>query len=193
MNKKRLIPISIQIFSLLLTTAFNQLAQSGIWLDVPFVKQEKNLCGVACVLMVMQYWSGASSGARLPENSRMAESGKPLYSKAAGGVFGRDMERYFKQQGFQAFVFKGDWADLEHHLSMGRPLIACLEAGRKGTPFHYVVVAGLDPQNGFVLLNDPAQRKLLKMSRSSFERAWGQTTHWTLLAVPQSSTIHALE
>jgi len=29
---------------------------SGIWLDIPFVKQEKDGCGAASIAMVMQYW-----------------------------------------------------------------------------------------------------------------------------------------
>ena len=28
----------------------------GVWLDVPFVKQDKNACGAASIAMVMQYW-----------------------------------------------------------------------------------------------------------------------------------------
>ena len=28
----------------------------GVWLDVPFVKQEKDGCGAASIAMVMQYW-----------------------------------------------------------------------------------------------------------------------------------------
>ena len=31
-------------------------AQTGVWLDVPFVKQDKNACGAASIAMVMQYW-----------------------------------------------------------------------------------------------------------------------------------------
>jgi hypothetical protein len=29
---------------------------SGVWLDVPFVRREKDGCGAASVAMVMQYW-----------------------------------------------------------------------------------------------------------------------------------------
>src|ERR1043165_5812507 len=29
---------------------------SGVWLDVPFIKQEKDGCGAASIAMVMQYW-----------------------------------------------------------------------------------------------------------------------------------------
>jgi hypothetical protein len=37
------------------------------------------------------------------------------------------------------------------------------------------------------LLNDPAQRKLLKHDRSGFEKQWSATGKWTLLALPQSA------
>jgi len=50
---------------------------------------------------------------------------------------------------------------------------------------HYVVIAGLDWEQGLVMVNDPAQRKLLKQDRSSFEREWSAAGKWTLLALPQ--------
>ena len=49
---------------------------------------------------------------------------------------------------------------------------------------HYVVVAGVDDSSQVVLLNDPAQRKLLKEDRAQFEHEWKATGFWTLLAVP---------
>jgi hypothetical protein len=47
------------------------------------------------------------------------------------------------------------------------------------------VVAGIDWEKGIVLLNDPAQRKLLKQDRDGFEKQWRFTGKWTLLALPQ--------
>ena len=41
-----------------------------------------------------------------------------------------------------------------------------------GAPLHYVVVTGLDQEQGMVMVNDPAQRKLLKQDRSAFEGEW---------------------
>jgi predicted double-glycine peptidase len=93
------------------------------------------------------------------------------------------MERYFEQSGFRAFVFKGEWADLGHHLARGRPLIVALREPRSD---HYVVLTGLDGRE-VVLVNDPAQRKLLKVDRASFERAWKGTGNWTLMAVPRQN------
>ncbi|HMK22653.1 MAG TPA: hypothetical protein VK466_09985, partial [Terriglobales bacterium] len=59
------------------------------------------------------------------------------------------------------------------------------EPGR-GTPLHYVVVAGIDAEHRVVLLNDPAERKLLQRDFDTFEKEWRGTGHWTLLAVPSS-------
>jgi hypothetical protein len=50
------------------------------------------------------------------------------------------------------------------------------------------VVAGLDEEHKLVLLNDPAQRKLLKEDKSRFEQEWKATGNWTLLAVPETSS-----
>jgi hypothetical protein len=53
---------------------------------------------------------------------------------------------------------------------------------------HYVVVAGLDQERKLVLLNDPAQRKLLMEDRSRFEREWKGAGRWTLLALPEAGS-----
>ena len=76
-----------------------------------------------------------------------------------------------------------EWKDLKEHLEKGRPLIVALNPG--GSYLHYVVVAGLDWQQGVVLKNDPAERKLLKQGRANFEKEWKAAGNWTLLAVPQ--------
>jgi hypothetical protein len=53
---------------------------------------------------------------------------------------------------------------------------------------HYVVLAGLDPAHDIVLMNDPAQRKLLKEDRLKFAHEWDAAERWTLLAVPQAGS-----
>jgi hypothetical protein len=47
------------------------------------------------------------------------------------------------------------------------------------------VVAGLDWTSNLLLVNDPAQKKLLKVERHSFEKEWSAVGRWTLLAVPK--------
>jgi ABC-type bacteriocin/lantibiotic exporter with double-glycine peptidase domain len=157
---------------------------SGLWLDVPFVKQEKNGCGAASIAMVMQYWM-LQQGRTLVPNADAIQIQRALYSGHAQGVYASDLERYLQQQGFRTFAFRGEWTDLEQQLEKGRPLIVALKPASGNIPLHYVVIAGLDWEQGLVMVNDPAQRKLLKQDRTNFEREWSAAGKWTLLAVPQ--------
>jgi len=157
----------------------------GVWLDVPFVRQQKDGCGAASIAMVMQYWQRQQG--RSATGSEDAETiQRALYSAPAHGIYASDLEHYLGRQGFRTFAFQGKWDDLKAHLIKGRPLIVALKPRGKA-PLHYVVIAGLDWQQQLVLKNDPAERKLLKQDRSSFEKEWNAAANWTLLAVPQPS------
>lgn len=156
----------------------------GLWLDVPFVQQTKEGCGAASIAMVMQYWLH-QQGRAADGSANVEQIQRTLYSPKAHGIYASEMERYFQQQGFRTFAFRGDWEELEHNLEQGRPLIVALKPSAAESSLHYLVVVGLEGQDGIVLVNDPAQRKLLKQDRASFEREWNATGKWTLLAVPQ--------
>jgi len=157
--------------------------QQGVWLDVPFVAQEKNGCGAASIAMVMQYWH-REQGQSTEINVRAIH--RVLYSPDARGIHASDLERYLREHGFRAYVFKGEWIDLKHHLQKGRPLIVALKSGRDD--LHYVVATGFDPQNDLVLKHDPAVRKLVKQHRAEFENQWRGADNWTLLALPLSQS-----
>ena len=159
----------------------------GVWLDVPFVKQEKDGCGAASIAMVMQYWQLQHGEAASPD-SDATQIQHLLYSAKARGIYASDMERYFREKRFRTFTIRGEWEDLKQHLNKGRPLIVALKPADGGTALHYVVVAGLDQEQEIVMVNDPAQRKLLKQDRSSFEREWSAAGKWTLLALPQTQS-----
>jgi uncharacterized protein YvpB len=170
---------------------------SGVWIDVPFVKQEKDGCGAAVIAMVMQYWAKQPSKTDSGKDGAMrqanAESTDPaaiqqaLYSPKAKGIYASDMERYFKEHGFRTFAFAGTWDDLKQHLEKGRPLIAAVKPAPGEKSLHYVVVTGVDWGQNLVMVNDPAQKKLLKEDRASFEKQWAAKGRWTLLAVPEGS------
>jgi predicted double-glycine peptidase len=156
---------------------------SGVWLDVPFVKQEKDGCGAASIAMVMQYWQ-ARQGQPANQASDAIQIQRTLYSPKAHGIYVSDMERYFQENGFRTFTIRGEWEDLKQHLDKGRPLIVALKPAA-GT-LHYVVVTGLASDT--VTVNDPAQRKLLQQERPAFEREWSAAERWTLLALPQTQS-----
>ena len=156
----------------------------GVWLDVPFIKQEKDGCGAAAIAMVIQYWL-IQQGRSANDSPDVTEIQRALYVPGARGIYASAMERYFQEHAFRTFSFSGGWSDLQQHLQKGRPLIVALKPSEADLSLHYVVVVGLDSEQGLVLLNDPAQRKLLKQDRSGFEKQWSATGKWTLLALPQ--------
>ena len=161
----------------------------GFWLDVPFVRQPKNLCGAASVSMILQYWhkvSAAGASIKVPSFADIAEA---LRSSESKGVLGSRMKAYLVSLGYHVYVFKGGWDDIESHIAKGRPLIAAL--GNSGALDHYVVVAGWNGPEDVVLVNDPARRKLLKLDRKNFQKSWEQTSCWTLLALPPSLSVAA--
>lgn len=159
-----------------------QPAAPSAWIDVPFVAQRGEGCGAASIAMVMQYWERQNGRSTRPE-AGYTTIDRALYSRAAHGIYASAMERYFRKNGYQTFAFTGQTADLAQHLAKGRPLIAALEPGT-GQPLHFVVVAGVDPARHLVLLNDPAQRKLLEEDQTRFEQEWKAAGNWTLLALP---------
>lgn len=171
----------------LLLTALAASAQqaAGAWINVPFVAQPRDGCGAASIAMVMEYWSDQQHTAA-PASSDVTTIQRQLFSPRLHGITPEAMESYLRRNGYLAMPFSGTWNDLEQQVAKGRPLIVALRP-RGQTAFHYVVVAGIDSVHGLVMMNDPAERKLLSEERAGFERDWSATHHWTLLAVPQSS------
>ncbi|MBV8475692.1 MAG: C39 family peptidase [Acidobacteria bacterium] len=155
---------------------------SNLWLDVPFVKQDKNGCGAASVAMIIEYWR-RQQGQVTATGEEANQIQRLLYSEKAHGIYASDLERYLSDHGFRTFPFRGEWSDIGANLAKGRPLLLALKPDRSDA-LHYVVVAGVDEQQGIVLINDPARRKLLKQDRSDFEKQWRAAGNWTLLAVP---------
>jgi ABC-type bacteriocin/lantibiotic exporter with double-glycine peptidase domain len=154
---------------------------SGLWLDVPYIHQEKDGCGSASLAMVLRYWQSKN----VPVTAERADPAKiqrDLYSAKPRGIFASEMEKYLRDSGFDVFAFGGEWSDLRSQVAKGRPLIAGLKP--KGAPAHYVVIVGVDPEDAAALVNDPERGRLLRIGRAEFEKAWRGTGNWTLLAVP---------
>jgi predicted double-glycine peptidase len=188
-NTPQKLPVGLRfcgaVLAVMLLAATLQAAAPGVWLDVPFIRQEKDGCGAASIAMVMQYWLRQHAGPADDAAADMTAIQRSLYSSKDRGIRASEMEHYFQQHGFQTFAFAGKRDDLRQHLEKGRPLIVALKPSMLETSLHYVVVVGVDPEKDLVLLNDAAQRKLVKKERSSFEREWSAVGRWTLLALPK--------
>ena len=157
-------------------------AKAGLRLDLPFTPQVKEGCGSAAIAMVIAWWKAHGHALRDAEAADVAAIHKAVYSRKAKGTSAADMERYFQREGFRAYGFAGEWADLKEHLAKGRPLIVALHPpGQR--QLHYVVVSGLGETQ--VLVHDPALKPYRTMDRAEFEEQWSASQHWTLLALPQ--------
>jgi predicted double-glycine peptidase len=154
----------------------------ALWIDVPFVRQPREGCGAASLSMLMQYWAQQRHQPP-PAASDVDSIQRQLYSPSKHGILASSMQDYLRQNGYQVFALDGQWTDLENNLQKGRPLIVALRPPGQ-SELHYVVVDGIDPAHSLVMMNDPAQRKLLSQERAAFEKDWSATGHWMLLAVP---------
>lgn len=157
----------------------------GVWIDVPFVAQTRDGCGSASISMVMSYWE-KKQGRTATSAADSEKIQAALLLAAAGGIPASMMQQYFQNSGYRTFAFQGEWSDLEHHLQQGRPLIVSLKPTGVHGPLHYVVVVGVDSERGYVFVNDPAQQKMLRISREGFESEWNPAHNWVLLAVPRT-------
>jgi predicted double-glycine peptidase len=157
-------------------------AASGLWLDVPYIHQEKDGCGSASLAMVLRYWQqkGSLPGSESADPEKIQQQ---LYDPKQRGIAASRMQKYVRDFGMDAFAFRADWNDLRANLAKGRPLIAALKP--RMAPAHYAVVAGVAPDDAAVLLNDPERGKMIRVERAEFESAWKNTGNWTLLAIPR--------
>jgi predicted double-glycine peptidase len=151
-------------------------------LDIPFVQQTKAACGSAAVAMVIQYWARQNPGLDLAE-ADSERIDKYLPPTSAKGIQGKALKAYLEKQGFQAFIFDGELADLQHHLEKGRPVIVCFAPRGPRAPLHYAVIAGVDQHS--IWMNDPARGKLFQEDTGRFLGEWKATGNWALLAVPR--------
>jgi predicted double-glycine peptidase len=173
--------IRARIFcGLLLTAGFGAASESAAIkpLEVPFFRQAKNGCGAASVAMVAHYWAG-----RLPNASSEPPAlvYRRLYDPKRRGIPLAGMKDHLAELGYRAFTFRGEWKDLEEHLSKGRPVIVGLRKGRS-KDLHFVVLTGAEDRR--VRVNDPTRTRPSRMKKAEFEKQWGLAGRWILLATP---------
>ncbi|MBL8840406.1 MAG: C39 family peptidase [Planctomycetes bacterium] len=117
---------------------------------VPFVAQVgREECGSAALAMILGYWRIDASEADV----RAACPSAPEVGTAATTL--RDHSR---AKGLSAWVIRGEFADLEHELARGRPvLVGLLQSWSDATWSHYAVVVGISRANDCVVTIDPAR------------------------------------
>lgn len=180
--------MSARVLKLAIVVALAASAESSRWLEVPYVRQEKEGCGSAAISMVMQYWIRAGAAVK-SEAADPARIQTLLHDSVAKGIYASAMGAYLKQNDFSVYVISGDRSDLERHVSQGRPLILCLNGNSSGSMLHYVVVVGIDAARNRIIVHDPIRGAYRAEKEKEFFAAWRGSNNWTLLAVPASPAL----
>src|SRR5256885_17102875 len=94
------------ILGMLLVPVLATGAGSSVWLDVPYVHQEKEGCGSAALAMILQYWR-QKGAALLAGRVDAEENQRGFHSKEARGIRASAMEEDLRESGFFPFVFRG--------------------------------------------------------------------------------------
>jgi ABC-type bacteriocin/lantibiotic exporter with double-glycine peptidase domain len=117
--------------------------------DVPFVGQESERdCGAAALAMVLRYWG-------VPVDAREVAAANP--SARARGLHAGELRDFARTRGLDAFLVKGEPADLRTQIERHRPLIVGLARQADGTTLgHYEVVIGFHHARHRILTLDPA-------------------------------------
>jgi predicted double-glycine peptidase len=168
--------------------------------NVPTVPQKgAKDCGAAALSSVLGFWRGpepapAQARERIDAALRSGLPGAPgTVPSSAGaaasapqqGLRAGALRDYARQQGFRAYVFHGTFADLQHELSAGRPVIVGVHKALSSREYlaHYEVVLGYHPARERVLTFDPAQG-LREYPKSGFLEEWQRAAHTTLVVMP---------
>ena len=153
-------------------------AQSGFYVEVPYVHQVRNYCGPAVLAMVFDYWD------RSVDQHQLASQFRPFPSQ---GLSGAELKQLAQQNGFDAYSFSGANEDILRHLREGRPLIVALKPSLISTFNHFVVLTGWDEQERDWILHDPSRGPYRRVSAKRFAGQWKRLKNWTLLILPQAA------
>lgn len=149
--------------------------ESGIILNVPFVKQKKSFCGPAALSSVFSYWGDSLS---------QEEIAKDIYQPKLCGVLNIELVRYARENGFWTQDFKGDFKLLKEKLKNDIPVIVM----EKLHPYilnklHYCVIVGFLEKEK-IIIEHTGKNSYVQRSYNGFLRNWQAAGSWMLVVVP---------
>jgi len=148
---------------------------NSFFIDVPFIRQEKNFCGAASLAMVFKYW-----GKNISQYSIADE----IYDKSKKGINSEILKSFSEDKGFLAFIYRGELENIKENIKKGRPLIVAVIA-KAPSGFHYIVIVGFDENLSLILVNDPYSGKIKELKLQEFTKRWKKSNYWTLLLLPK--------
>lgn len=140
----------------------------------PVVRQHHETdCGLAALAMVAgawgRQWSVDELNRQLPPNERGVRLGAL-----------RDLAR---ARGLEAYAIQGSARDLQHELSLGRPVVLglILPYDQSHNASHYEVAVAFNPHDGTVVTLDPASGGMRERSAKVLDLEWKTAGFATLV------------
>jgi len=138
--------------------------------DVPFVPQERLLCGPASIEMALRH--GGARGV-------YARDFRPLVREDEGGIRTDELTAAVAELGWRVRAGASDPEALRSDLAAGRPVTVLLVEGPER--YHYVLVVGWTAEA--VIVHDPARAPDLRIPVGDFLDRWSGAGHWALVAL----------
>lgn len=180
--------------------------QSSVKLDVPLVKQGKNLCGPATIEMLFRYWGvdkydqydiAYNMLLQFAGSDRVKRSGilltKPIdwsLYPGSGTINMREFLRRFasvenpklKNLPADRFLAKRErdyrFLQLKEYVARGIPVIVHQYWGEVGSRGHYRLMIGYDEEKQEVYLNDATSGSVITQSYERFFELWNVNESW---------------
>ncbi|MEX8497053.1 PA2778 family cysteine peptidase [Leptothrix ochracea] len=147
--------------------------------EVPFLPQERNHCGSAALITVLE----AARRHALSAEARQAIDAA-VFVPARAGSFQVEMLAAARQAGALALRLPPEMGAVLRSVADGRPVLVLLNLGLAMEPrWHYAVVVGYDRLTREVILRsglEPQQR----MGWVTFEHTWARSQHWAFRVAP---------
>jgi predicted double-glycine peptidase len=162
------------------TISPSEIAESDGWRRVPqmtLVRQQHDAeCGVAAVAMVLGRWLG-------PTDLASVLASVPTLGK---GLRARQIRDLLRARGLRSFVIAGTFADLEHEVSAGRPVVVgtLKRLSDRTARSHYEVVVAVHPERQLVVTLDPSLG-WRQSSYAGFDSEWSLSGRTTIVTLPE--------
>ena len=157
----------------------SQIVAGDGWQRVPqmtLVRQHGDAdCGAAAVAMVVGRWTQPTGVAEVRASAPPSQ----------GGLRARDLRDLLRARGLRAFVIAGSFADIEHEVGAGRPVVVgtLKRLSDRRARSHFEVVVAIHPARRLVVTLEPALG-WRQSSYAGFESEWAGSGHTAIVTLP---------
>lgn len=152
--------------------SLSESTKEGHFIEVPFFKQKRKMCGPAAVASFLKYY-------HIDIKLNIIEGA--LYRDRIKGTLAMDIPIFLRLKGLKdANLYKGNFESLKHSIRKNRPVIVHLDVGLKIYPKgHFAVVTGYSNELQVVTLHyGTEENKVMKFKK--FLDYWSKTNYTSI-------------